>query len=190
MVNAIPGRNLPVLNFAHHLTKPWTDQFVHVNGKQEFSTNRRDGRPLLMVCYLSIWGLSLTHTDDHILVTHSHGRSHSTFLIWVSTVNQKGLLRARQKIYLCAWDKKMILHPIYICRVQHHTEYGLWTWPVYVLLHHEVKLLYENMKKFMNTIANKIITVKDATSIATRKPENKRALCDAAVQRFPTVKAR
>ena len=43
------------------------------------------------------------------------------------------------------------------------------------------------MKKFMNTIANKIITVKDATSIATRKPENKRALCDAAVQRFPAV---
>ena len=102
MVNAIPGRNLPVLNFAYHLTKPWTDQFVHANGKQEFCTNRRDGRQLLMVCYLSIWGLSLTHTDDHILVTHSHGRSHSTYLIWVSNVNQKGLLRARQKyIPLC-----------------------------------------------------------------------------------------
>ena len=42
----------------------------------------------------------------------------------------------------------------------------------------------------MNTIANKIVSVKDATSIAKRKPENKRALCDAAVQRFPTVKAR
>lgn len=46
----------------------------------------------------------------------------------------------------------------------------------------------------MNTIANKIVSVKDATSIATRKPENKKALgdstpalCDAAVQRFPTV---
>ena len=34
MVNAIPGRNLPVLSFAHHLPKPWTDQFAHVNGKQ------------------------------------------------------------------------------------------------------------------------------------------------------------
>ena len=30
----IPGRNLPVLNFASHLTKPWTDRFAHVNGKQ------------------------------------------------------------------------------------------------------------------------------------------------------------
>ena len=34
MVNAIPGRNLTVLNFAYHLPKPWTDQFAHVNGKQ------------------------------------------------------------------------------------------------------------------------------------------------------------
>ena len=33
----------------------------------------------------------------------------------------------------------------------------------------------------MNTIANKIVSVKDATSIATRKPENKRAHCDAAL---------
>ena len=48
----------------------------------------------------------------------------------------------------------------------------------------------------MNAIANKIVSVKDTTSIATRKLESKRALgdstpalCDAAVQRFPTVKA-
>ena len=34
IVNAIPGRNLPVLNFACHLPRPWTDQFAHVNGKQ------------------------------------------------------------------------------------------------------------------------------------------------------------
>ena len=33
-INAIPGRNLLVLNFAHHLPKPWTDRFAHVNGKQ------------------------------------------------------------------------------------------------------------------------------------------------------------
>ena len=35
-VNAIPGRNLPVLNFTYHLPKPWTDRFAHpdVNGKQ------------------------------------------------------------------------------------------------------------------------------------------------------------
>ena len=31
MVNAIPGWNLPVLNFAFHLPRPWTDQFAHVN---------------------------------------------------------------------------------------------------------------------------------------------------------------
>ena len=30
MVNAIPGRNLPVLNFAYHLPKPCTDRFSHV----------------------------------------------------------------------------------------------------------------------------------------------------------------
>ena len=29
MVNTIPGRNLPVLNFAYHLTKPWSDWFAH-----------------------------------------------------------------------------------------------------------------------------------------------------------------
>ena len=34
MVNAIPGRNLPVLNFVSHLPKPWTDRFARVNGKQ------------------------------------------------------------------------------------------------------------------------------------------------------------
>ena len=34
VVNAILGRNLPVLNFAYHLPKPRTDRFAHVNGKQ------------------------------------------------------------------------------------------------------------------------------------------------------------
>ena len=34
MINAIPGRNLLVLNFAHHLPKAWTDRLAHVNGKQ------------------------------------------------------------------------------------------------------------------------------------------------------------
>ena len=29
VVNAIPGRNLPVLNFAYHLPKPWSDRFAH-----------------------------------------------------------------------------------------------------------------------------------------------------------------
>ena len=24
--------NLPVLNFAYHIPKPWTDRFAHVNG--------------------------------------------------------------------------------------------------------------------------------------------------------------
>ena len=37
MVNAIPGWNLPVLNFEYHLPKPWTDRFAHVNGKQPVS---------------------------------------------------------------------------------------------------------------------------------------------------------
>ena len=31
---AIPGRNLPVLNFCDHLPEPWTDRFAHVNGKK------------------------------------------------------------------------------------------------------------------------------------------------------------
>ena len=34
MVNAIPGRDLPVLNFAYHLPRLWTYRFVHENGKQ------------------------------------------------------------------------------------------------------------------------------------------------------------
>ena len=34
MVKAIPRRNLPFLNFANHLPRPWTDRFAHVNGKQ------------------------------------------------------------------------------------------------------------------------------------------------------------
>ena len=29
MVNAISGRNIPVLNFAYHLPKPWSDRFAH-----------------------------------------------------------------------------------------------------------------------------------------------------------------
>ena len=32
-VNAIPGWNLSVLNFAYHVPKPWTDRFAHVSGK-------------------------------------------------------------------------------------------------------------------------------------------------------------
>ena len=31
MVNAIPGRNLPILNFAYHLPKPKTDRLANVN---------------------------------------------------------------------------------------------------------------------------------------------------------------
>ena len=34
MVNAIPGRNQPVLNFAYRLPKSWTDRFASVDGKQ------------------------------------------------------------------------------------------------------------------------------------------------------------
>ena len=34
MANAIPGRNLPVLIFAYHLSKPRADRFAHVNGYQ------------------------------------------------------------------------------------------------------------------------------------------------------------
>ena len=34
MVNAMPARNLPVLNFAYHLPKPSTDRFANVNGNQ------------------------------------------------------------------------------------------------------------------------------------------------------------
>ena len=37
MVNAILGWNLPALNFAYHLPKPWTDRFAHVNSKQPFN---------------------------------------------------------------------------------------------------------------------------------------------------------
>ena len=34
IVNEIPGRNLPVLNFTHLLPRPWTNQFTYVDGKQ------------------------------------------------------------------------------------------------------------------------------------------------------------
>lgn len=34
IVNANPGRNVPVLNFGYQLPKSWTNQFAHVNGKQ------------------------------------------------------------------------------------------------------------------------------------------------------------
>ena len=40
MLNAIPGRNLLVLNFANHLPKPWSDRFDHVNGKQPVFVQR------------------------------------------------------------------------------------------------------------------------------------------------------
>ena len=38
MVYAIPGRHLPVLNFASPLPKPWTNRFAPVNGKQPGSS--------------------------------------------------------------------------------------------------------------------------------------------------------
>ena len=34
MGNAILGRNSPVVNFAYHWPKPWTDPFAHVDGNQ------------------------------------------------------------------------------------------------------------------------------------------------------------
>ena len=45
MVNAIPGRHLLALNFAYHLSKPWTEWYVRVNGKQpETRLGRRQTR--------------------------------------------------------------------------------------------------------------------------------------------------
>ena len=34
MVNAILGRNSPIMDFAYHLPKQWTDRFANVNDKQ------------------------------------------------------------------------------------------------------------------------------------------------------------
>ena len=34
MLNAISGQNLPVLNFAYHLPKPWTNWYANVDSKQ------------------------------------------------------------------------------------------------------------------------------------------------------------
>ena len=42
MANAIPARNLPVLNFDYHLPDLLTYRFVHVNGK----TNHEEETPL------------------------------------------------------------------------------------------------------------------------------------------------
>ena len=39
-VNAIPGRNSPVLDFAYHLPKPWTTRYAHANKNSlSFGTN-------------------------------------------------------------------------------------------------------------------------------------------------------
>ena len=38
MANAIPGRNLPALNSAYHLLKPWTNRITHVNVQLPLST--------------------------------------------------------------------------------------------------------------------------------------------------------
>ena len=49
MVNAIPGSDLPLLNFAYHLTKPSTHRFADLNGKQPllvFKTSRNTKRAL------------------------------------------------------------------------------------------------------------------------------------------------
>ena len=42
MVDAIPGQNLPVPNFAYHLPKSWTDRFAHVNRKLAKSSMKKD----------------------------------------------------------------------------------------------------------------------------------------------------
>ena len=42
MVNAIPGQNLPVPNFAYHLPQSWTDRFVHLNGELPKSGMKKD----------------------------------------------------------------------------------------------------------------------------------------------------
>ena len=42
MVNAIPGQNLPVPNFAYHLPKSWIDRFAHLNGKLPKSSMKKD----------------------------------------------------------------------------------------------------------------------------------------------------
>ena len=41
-VNAIPGRNSPVLNFADPLPNPLTDRFTIVNGKQPYTALHKD----------------------------------------------------------------------------------------------------------------------------------------------------
>ena len=50
MVNAIPGRHLLALNFAYHLSKPWTEWYVRVNGKQpETRIGRRETRDVTKI---------------------------------------------------------------------------------------------------------------------------------------------
>ena len=65
MVNAIQGRNIPVLNFAYHLSKPWPDQFAHVNDKQ----------PILPV-WSKTWGCS-----------HTQAAADHRFMSWVRVVS-------------------------------------------------------------------------------------------------------
>ena len=45
MVTEIARLHLPVLNFAYHLPKPWTDRFAPVNGKQPGSSLARPTMP-------------------------------------------------------------------------------------------------------------------------------------------------
>ena len=57
MVNAILGRNLPIMDFAYHLPKPWTDRFANVNDKQPLILLPVDPRAWLPGPRASCWPL-------------------------------------------------------------------------------------------------------------------------------------
>ena len=61
MVNAIPARNLPVLNFDYHLPNLRTYRFVHVNGKTNHGKEAGSNSP-----NTSSFSLPLTHPPSFV----------------------------------------------------------------------------------------------------------------------------
>ena len=77
MENAIPGGNVPVLNFAYHLPKLWTDQFAHVNGKQPLFCQ---SKPIAILLFSltspssqAVKGRKSTFSSSFLVQTTQHG---------------------------------------------------------------------------------------------------------------------
>ena len=114
IVNAIPGRNLPVLNFAYHLPKPKTDRLANVNVVADSDFQIRGGGVINTYIHTHLHVFYL-ESDPEIRGGPVSKKIFSALLASVWSKNKgggpSGLLP-----WIRHWNGKQPVSPLYLCR--------------------------------------------------------------------------